>query len=273
MEIGKEQLNPYTRTVVEFWEFMNKLAIQQNIANMNNPGAFAMGGGVMGVPWQSESIVTLKITLKLDEKGRPIRDEKGRFVPEKVSPVLFPAAESGGPGVVIRHTPASKFERFLYSCSTLDGRIDYGKLESLGIWNMRTIGNSGTGKKAPAGRPTTTTPSPKVQQSNRTARFKAFRTLPGPLKDRYMVSVLPSIPNLPRVKRIISRPLGPDGKPAYHPSGEPKMFWMAVLSSNNEQDAARAMVVIKKELGMEVEVWTSTEGARRGYGDSPAEEK
>jgi hypothetical protein len=237
IELGKKHLNPRTRQLMEFQEFMNRMS-QQNIFGANNAGPFATGG----VAAQTDDfMLKLKIVLKRDDKGRPVRDETGRFVPLSVDLVWPQAPNTSEPGVIFRHTPASRFKRFLLMSFAGGEKMDYGKLETTGIWDMRSVkGEEGW-------------------TSDGRRSLKAFRDLPQNLKDQEMVSVLPQVISMSTVNEIINEPLVRDRKVVRLASGEPVNHWTVVLQSRESRDARRVRAAIMNKMGMDVEVLTLDE--------------
>jgi hypothetical protein len=100
-----------------------------------------------------------------------------------------------------------------------------------------------------------------------------FRGLKPPLKDKVFPRVLAGMTRLPQMRRLIGKPLIRDGKPASYDSGEQMYEWTEVLYSTKPSDATNTREAILRELGMEVEVLTLTEGLERGLVDEPGDKK
>lgn len=246
MEIGKKSLDPSTRRLVEFWELMNRWK-QRAFFGAGNAAPSTIGVGIPGTPGTGDYVLKLKIVLKRDEKGRLVRDEAGKFVPENVQPVWPWDEEQGGPDTIIRHIPASKYEQFLMASFTGNGELDYSKLETLGIWDRKTIKENGARK-----------------QSARDS-LRAVRDFPQGLKDQQMLSVLPHVVPMSEVIEIIEEPVIRDGMVVYRDSGEQEFQWTVVLRSGEIAVARKVRTAIKKRMGMDVEVLTFPEGQKRFY--------
>jgi hypothetical protein len=111
--------------------------------------------------------------------------------------------------------------------------------------------------------------SPEVAKMTREMALETFRELDGPERDALFPRALRSVSNLPRIKCIVKEPMYRDGKPVTYDSGEPKIKSTLVLESKKPEAAKRAREAIKKEMEMDVEVLTYTEGLERGLVQTP----